>query len=292
MSASESNIPDVEGRVGKDGKQKNITVRDKRRRLSGENYDELTAFKMEMRSMLESFQETQIKKIDTLAKDIQEVKAQTSNINITNQDIEKSLDFMAGQLENLQTKIDGLETQRKEVLFQVAKVKEKCELLEKSLRKTCIEIKYIPRIENENKDTLFSYIENLAKTLDINMQSSDLRDLYRIPNRKDPSKSTVVMELSNTLMKHKFLSSARKINRTSKLNMSHLGIRNNTTPLFLSESLTANSRRLYFLTREFAKQEKYQFCWTSNGNIYIKKQEGSPYILVKNESQLCSANPQ
>lgn len=275
-----------------DHKQTHITIRDKRRRLSDENYDELTAFKMEMRSLFESFQETQNKKIDIMCKNIEKVMAQTSTIKNTNQDIEKSLDFMTNELKNLQTKIEGLEGQRKEVVSQITKVEEKCELLEKSLKKTCIEIKFVPRAESENKETLFNYIQHLAQNLEITLHPSELRDVYRIPNRKDPSKSVIVVELANTLTKHKFLSSSRKFNKTRKLNVSHLGIKSNTSPLFLSEVLTANSRRLHFLAREFARQEKYQFCWTSNGNIYLRKQEGSPYILVKNESQLCCMLPQ
>lgn len=240
-----------------------------------------------MRNLLESFQKTQNKKIDNLCRDIQEVKANTSEINNTNQDIGTSLDFMTDQLKNLQTKIDGLEGQKKEIQSQILKVDEKCEFLEKSLKKTSIEIRYLPRKVNENKETLFNYINCLAKNLEIILQPGDLRDVYRIPNKKDSSKSTIAVELSSTLMKHSFINAARKFNKTKKLNVGHLGIKDNSSPLFLSEILTSKTRRLHFLARDFARQEKYQFCWTSNGNVYLKKQEGAPYILVKNEAQLC-----
>lgn len=110
------------------------------------------------------------------------------------------------------------------------------------------------------------------------MKPGDVRDMYRVPNRKDPAKFTIIMELSDTLVKSKFLTSAKRFNKTKEFKVLHLGITNDSSPLFLSESLTAKSRYLHFLARDFARTEKYKFCWISNGNIFLKKQEGSAYL--------------
>lgn len=117
------------------------------------------------------------------------------------------------------------------------------------------------------------------------MQPNDVRDVYRVPNKNEPAKSTVVAEFSNTLTKALFLNSARKYNKNNQLKAEDLGIENNSSILYISESLTPKSRRLHFLARDFATAENYKYCWTTNGNVYLKKEKGSPYILIKNEMQ-------
>lgn len=273
--------------VTEDDSQLQVTVRDKRRRLS-DSYDELTAFKMEMREMFQSFADCQNKKLDLLSTHMEEVKLQNSSIFDTNRDIENSLEDMSHRLIAMQSKIDSLEDQRKVLVSQITNIDDKCEFLEKTLKKTSIELRYIPRAPKEDKHTLFNYITHLSQSLNISLEPADVRDVYRIPNTREPTKSTVVAEFSSTLLKTRFLSSVREFNKTKSLKILNVGIENNTLPLFVSESLTAKARRLHFLARDFARVEKYKYCWISNGNIYLRKEEGSEYFLIKNEAQLNS----
>lgn len=288
LSASDSNIQSKstggEGDIG----HQHITMRDKRRRVSDESYDELTAFKMEIKEMLLSFQDTQNKKFDLLNRSIEEVKSQNSSILTTNQELEHSLCDMSLELKSIQSKIEGMEDQRKNLITQITNLDEKCEYLEKSLKKTSIELRYIPRVPKENKDTLYSYITELSKCLSITLHPGDIRDVYRVPNKKDPLKTTIIAEFSNTQLKSKFLYTARNYNKNKKLTIHNVGVENNFSALYLSECLTAKSRRLHFLARDFSKSENFKYCWTSNGNVYIKKEDSSEYIYIKNEAQIMS----
>ncbi|CAH0764211.1 unnamed protein product [Diatraea saccharalis] len=207
---------------------------------------------------------------------------------LEDQEIEKSFEFLSGQLKDMQTKIDGLENQRKEISSQILHIEEKCEFLEKNSKKTYKQIKYVPRPEIEMKEMLYKYVSNHAKTLDITLQPGELRDVYRLPNKKEPKKPTIIaeLELSDTLIKNKIISAARKLNKYRKLNVNSLGIANDTSTIYLSEYLTSKARRLHFLVREFAKSKNFQFCWTSGGNVYLKKKEESESIMVKNVAQL------
>lgn len=292
LSASDSNIKpnsnNGEDISQQDISQLNITMRDKRRRLSDESYDELTAFKMEMKEMLLSFQESQNKRFELMNRHLEELKIQNSSIFTTNQEIEHSLDDVSQRLQAMQSKIDGMEAQRKEIINQISNIDEKFDFLEKSLKKTSIELRFIPRIQKETKDTLFGYINQLSQSFNISLHPGDLRDVYRVPNKNDPLKSTVIAEFSNTQIKTKFLNTARHFSKAKDLKISNLGIENNNSALYISESLTAKSRRLHFLARDVAKSKNFKYCWTSNGNVYLRREEGSEYILIKNEAQLMS----
>ncbi|KAG7309289.1 hypothetical protein JYU34_005230 [Plutella xylostella] len=75
-------------------------------------------------------------------------------------------------------------------------------------------------------------------------------------------------------------------NSKNKLNASHLGLKDNSTPVFTAEYLTPKANRLYFLARDLVRTDLYQFCWTSQGRIFVRKSEGTPAILIKNEEQV------
>lgn len=56
--------------------------------------------------------------------------------------------------------------------------------------------------------------------------------------------------------------------------------------IFFNERLTRENRLLFRETRIRGSQAGYKFCWTSNGFINIRKQEGSPAIRIRNFEEL------
>lgn len=57
-------------------------------------------------------------------------------------------------------------------------------------------------------------------------------------------------------------------------------------PIYVAEYLPPSSRRLFFAAREFAKLKEFKFCWTNNGNVFLRKNEGDKQILIKTEQTL------
>ncbi|CAB3254395.1 unnamed protein product [Arctia plantaginis] len=56
--------------------------------------------------------------------------------------------------------------------------------------------------------------------------------------------------------------------------------------LFISEYLSKQSRKLFYLARTNVKENKLAATWTSFGNIYVKKSEDSLPIRIKSEVEL------
>lgn len=71
-----------------------------------------------------------------------------------------------------------------------------------------------------------------------------------------------------------------------KLNTSHLKLEGASKPIFIAETLTTKGNRLFFLARDFAKANKYIYCWTSYGKVYLRKIEGSPLIRINEDADL------
>ncbi|CAG9790372.1 unnamed protein product [Diatraea saccharalis] len=277
-----------------------VTQRDNKRRrinerqISPECSDFRTIIREELREMLNTLQHQQNSRLDILEKYITEIKAQNESTLQKNLDIEKSIEFVTDKVNNLQLSINALEDERKGLTSQISKIDDKCDMLERLSRKTSIQIRNVPNQKAETKEALFGMISRLANSLDIKLQVTDLRDIHRMPMKPGQASSTVVAEFSSTLHKSKFIIAAKshKVTaikyKTEQLNSAHLGIEGPKSEIYISEHLTAQSSRLFFLARELRKSMGYDYCWTANGLVYLRKKHGEPYILVKNESQLQS----
>lgn len=150
----------------------------------------------------------------------------------------------------------------------------------------------MPKNNSEEKEDLVNMVLRLGKSINCNFNKSDVKDIYRVREKKDGQKNTpIVVEFSSTIVKTDVLkkSKAYNIRDKSKLRAKNLGFtKNEETPIFVSEQLTVKGSRLFFLARDLAKSKGYKFCWTSYGRVYVRKSENTPIILVKSENQVQS----
>lgn len=250
---------------------------EKRRRVSNDDYKDLNIFKQEMKEMMVAMMTNQNKRIEELEKRL------FDKIQSSNSDLDKTLGIMSGQLNDLQNKIDHLEHERKDISKQLKTMDNRIDAMERNCRKTSIEVRGVPKRQQEKKQDLFSLAHNLLRTLKVDFQQADLKDAFRLPVRMDATKSTLVIELSNTLLKTNIIEAYRKFNKAYKLTSHHLRMTGEESRLFLSEHMTAKDKQLHFQAKDFAKNEGYTFCWVANGRVYLREKEGAPHILVKDE---------
>lgn len=150
----------------------------------------------------------------------------------------------------------------------------------------------MPRRQKEGKKELFSMVEKLYSVIDSQDLTGayPLRDVYRLPSKPDATTSTIVAEFSNTLAKDNFIQKVKKYtkNQYAQLNSKHLGINDPKTFVYISKHLTMKATRLFYLARDVAKTHGFDYCWTSNGRVFLRKKENAPHILVKSEETLAS----
>lgn len=259
-------------------------------KVEAESIDTFDSLRLEMREMFEKFQADHISRMEAMEHHIlSNLNLQISNVQETNLDIVKSVDLISDKLTSVQNTISRLETERKVMSTEISALQTACENLELNLRKTSIEIRNVPKRPKENKTNLLESFGKLAQIVNVNISTSDVRDIYRLNTRQTEDRSTIVVEMSNVFVKEKFLSEIRRYNKShmpNQLNATHLGINVANTFIYISDHLTPKTKRLHFVARDFAKSQDYQYCWTSQGKVYLRKKDGQPYIRVSSEEQL------
>lgn len=204
------------------------------------------------------------------------------------QELKTSLEVMSSKYDEFLQKISTLEKERKQDKILIKELEEKLEMSERKSRGAGIEIRNIPKQNGETKENLCTEIMQLGKALSVNIDDSYIRDVYRLKS-KDAS-NPVVVDLTSVLLKDKILKAVKTFNKTrakgEKLNATHLNHSYQPKPLYISETLTHKTQRLYFLARQFKQSHGYDFCWTTNGFVYLKKNEDSHHIRINHDVDL------
>lgn len=250
----------------------NVTHRRKKRSQCDDDGDKLNNFMNEMRALFTQFKEDQEVRADKLYSVVENIR--------------ESLDFLGKKFELLQTRLEKLENLRDTDVQNLRFLEERLESAERISRSSCLEIRNIPVTPSETKSSLLDTFIKIGEVLNVPIQKTEVKDIFRIKT-KDPASRTVIVDLCSTLQKEKIIHMYRKFNRgTSRLSTEHLHIGGQTNPVFISENLTTRMKRLFFLARDHAKVNNIRFCWVSQGKIFMRKRENGPLVRVTKESDL------
>lgn len=78
----------------------------------------------------------------------------------------------------------------------------------------------------------------------------------------------------------------QQCNKNSKFSTETLHIKGPRKPVFISENLTPKMKRLFYVSKEYARTNSFDHCWLVNGKIFLRKKEGQAAILIKGEEDL------
>lgn len=206
-----------------------------------------------------------------------------------NKNISCSIEFLGQKYDELVSEIHTLKEEKiADRNYINLLVKAKIEQLDRNLNSSKLEVRNVPKKTGESKEDLVKMVMQLGSSVNIPIQAIEVRDVYRI-NTKKEGNQPVIAELTTVLLRDKIIDSVKTYNKkypTTKFNTTNLKIEGPLKPIFVSESLTTQVKKLFFLTREFAKRKNYRYCWTSRGKIYIRRTDGTPHIRINNESDL------
>lgn len=241
--------------------------------------------------MFASFSMEQDKRFASLQGSMELIKTQ-------NNDITKSIEFLSAKYDESLNIISTLRAERDKDSKVIRDLQTRLESLERKALTSTIEIRNVPHLncdntKAENKKELAQVVLDMATFLEIPISEKDIRDINRIGSHKKKisgGNGPISVEFNSSILKESLTIAVKNFNKGKpnhdKLNTEHLKIECPKQALFLSEALSYNTKRLFFMTRQVAKDLNFTFCWTSKGVIYVRKAEGIPPIRISCETDL------
>ena len=250
----------------------------------------LNNWKLEFDSKLNDMCTKQNTLVSKLSTEILELKTQTCKLQESNDEIAISMNFINKQYEEIKSGLDNLKKERQEQRKCLENLEKKVQDLTLKSRSSSIEVRNIPLKDKETSVDLTDTVCKIGDTVGISISPTDLRDIYRLPG-KPGSTRPIVAEFHTVQMKLNTLSSVRNFNNNkksveNKLNTELINIAGKRQAVYVADYLPASSRKLFHTSREFAKQNGFEYCWSSNGNIFLRKRQGDKQILISSEQCL------
>ena len=126
---------------------------------------------------------------------------------------------------------------------------------------------------------------NNSKVLKTEVPPDQISTSHRLPinpNSKISKTPPIIVRFVNRVIRNKLYAN-RKLTRSANLNKFSVA---GTEKIYLNENLTQIRKKLFWKTKQKAKQMNYRYIWTTNGNIFAKKSDDEITLAIKNDLDL------
>lgn len=211
-------------------------------------------------------------------------------INQLKADFTTTTDFLYSEQVDLKTaldrkckEIDVLHNNKLQLERDITNLNTRLTTLEKISRDKNIEIHGIQENKNENLKQLFG---QLCNSINICVPEAYVQTCRRVASLDKTAQRprNVLITLSSPRVREDVLAAVANYNKThkEKLNTSHFGIQGTKSNVYISEHLSLECKKLFREARKAGKEKDFKFVWVKRGNIFVKKNESSMPILIKN----------
>ncbi|CAH2211645.1 jg214 [Pararge aegeria aegeria] len=264
--------------------------------------NEIRNLRLEMKQHFEN-QQASLKNFDSKLSEVQkEVRILGGHFTSLREDVDeltKSVQFLSdahdaqlGSSEETRKSITHLSSENQNLRLQLTELNSKLDLLEQQARDCNLEIQCIPENKNEN---IFTLVQQMASAVSCDLKLENILNLHRVAKVDAQSQRprSIVVKLSSPRIRDDFLASVKRFNKKhqqDKLNTSHLGIPVNKRAIYVMEHLSLKNKKLHAATRLAAKEKKYEYVWIRNGRIFVRKNNESGALWIKNTEALSNLN--
>lgn len=292
----------------KAGKNDNTPVRsnppdgnkrsNKRPAMSSPSHDRAAPITREdVQEILQTEMAVLFSKIDStiassLSKELKAIKADIF-------DLKESITFIGKQYEDLKrttldnnTKIATLQEENNRLAAELSEIKYKYNQMEQVNRSNNIEIQCVPECKTEN---LINIVSQLGNSVGCTINDENVLNCTRVAkiNPQSPRPRAIVVQLSSPRLRDTIVAAVWKYNKShpdDKLNTSHVGIRGDKKPIFVSEHLSAHSKAIHAAARIAAKDKGYKYVWVRNGRVYMRKTDNSDFKYIRDIDSIKKLN--
>lgn len=216
---------------------------------------------------------------------ILEVKNAVTSLEESMSHLTEDLNAIKSKHIALETEISTIKVENESLRAANQSLSSRLAQLDQHLRSSNIEIQCLPENKQEN---LISTVQQLGKIIKCPVSEANIHYCSRVAkmNSSAPRPRSILVKFSSPRLRDEFLAATSKFNKHNKddkLNTSHLGIGGQKkSAIYVTEHLSPENKSLHAAARSKAKELKYKFVWVRDGKVFMRKDEESNYVYVKN----------
>lgn len=149
--------------------------------------------------------------------------------------------------------------------------------LEQRSRFINVEVNGLPETQNENP---MAAAVKVGEVLGV-MENSFISVAHRVPSKRTPR--PLILALASKGQRDVWLKAAKE---KKKFLANEISTRFPKTDVFVNEHLTPHNKRLLMKTKSAAKENGYQYVWTVDGKILVRKEPKARVHRILNENDI------
>lgn len=206
-------------------------------------------------------------------------------------EMQESVKYVSAQYDDLikinnsiKADYEAMKAENTALRSTVVTLNERMNNLEQHLRDCNLEIQGVPQHKNEN---VVEIVKKIGDIVSLKIEDRDILNCTRVAsmNKDSQRPRAIIVKLNSTRRRDEVYSAVARFNKAhpnNKLSTSHLGTGGNNSLIYVSEHLSPANKALHYAARTKASQLGFKFVWVRNGRIFLRKDETSRFIHVKN----------
>jgi len=196
------------------------------------------------------------KSLNELTNTVNNVEKSQKFVTKKYDDIVASMQATKRQEQGNKTLIDSLENQITAIKSNISELDYEIHDIQQYLRRDCIEITGIPKLQSEDPKTL---VQELANHMDITLKDEDLSVVHRLPDTK-MVKNRIIAKFVRREKKDEIYNSKKKCQGKSvNILPSVNGTGQHTEKIYINESLSSRRKKLFNKVYQFKKANSYKY---------------------------------
>lgn len=204
-----------------------------------------------------------------------------------NKKITDKLDQLVSEIKGLKIENEKLRRENATLKVDLDNLTEEHNILEQYNRGFNLEFHGITK--STDKEDTTDIILKICKAMDIDIASVDIENSHRLPvatndRPRQMSKSTpppIIARFYSRNLKNEILQQKKAF---PNLNTNDVGLQDGNK-IYINENLTKRNKTLFWMARN-TKKLGYQYVWTKNGKIFIRRDNAAPIIKVTKVSDI------
>lgn len=231
--------------------------------------------------------------VSTLNLEVQSLQARLFVIDDNLRDVDHSQKFINEEFElqkkmisELEGSIAGLRSWNNAIQYRYGQLSENVQKtthsmdeLDQYMRKLNIEFHGVPVSKDEDTEKI---VKHLGSLLGTEIHSNDISTTHRLPSTKDNLPAPIIARFNSRKICSKILKARTQISSITEFGITGM------KSLYINENLTKTRRETLSEARKLKKMGRLHSVWINNGNVFIRKKEGLPKILVRHKEELKS----
>lgn len=264
------------------------TTRQKGKSVSGENKDDIDAKLQQILTRLDDNKKSNEKQFNNLLTQINKVSNRLEKIENEQLEFSKALDFANADIDSLKSDVQQLQA----TVFNLQRANQNMQaqddLVAKSVddmlnekNKKALIMANIPESRHEDLSKITSV---LASKLDVDIKEHDIESVFRIKSEKSPNPAHIMVKFHSATVRDK-LYNARKLFKKKSVTTKSLGYIHETS-IYINEVLSKSQQALFYKARQFKQAERWKYCWTYHGNIFLRISNETDPVKIMSEDTL------